>query len=43
MGQLPEPEELRKRITRHSRRRPADVPVNLTALASFDGLLEVRP
>lgn len=40
IGQLPEPEELRKRITRHSRRRPADVPVNLTALASFDGLLE---
>ncbi|WP_299656057.1 hypothetical protein [uncultured Jannaschia sp.] len=39
---LPDARELTKRLEPRRRERPADVPVALTDLASFDALLEVR-
>ena len=41
-GRLPDPEELATRITRHNHGLPTDVSVDLTALESFDGLLEAH-
>ena len=40
---LPEAKTLRQRLTPRRRSLPADVPVALTTLASFDALLEARP
>jgi hypothetical protein len=42
-GHLPDAGELQQRLEPRRRSLPADVPVALTALASFDALLEVRP
>lgn len=38
-GQLPDDRQLRDRLKGHQRDLPSDVPVTLTALASFDTLL----
>jgi hypothetical protein len=40
---LPEAKVLRARLEPRRRSLPADTPVALTMLASFDALLEVRP
>ena len=42
-GHLPDAGELQQRLEPRRRSLPADTPVALTALASFDALLEVRP
>ena len=42
-GRLPDPHALGRQIPRRERAAPADVPVVLTTLASFDALLEARP
>jgi hypothetical protein len=42
-GRLPEAAALRARLARHDRPMPEEVQVELTALVSFDGLLEARP
>ena len=41
-GGLPDARELARRLEPRCRELPADVPVALTDLASFDALLEVR-
>lgn len=43
LGRLPKAEELAARLAPRCRTLPADVPVALTELASFDALLEARP
>lgn len=40
-GRLPDPAGLRAGLARHGRELPADLPVALTPLASYDSLLEV--
>ena len=42
-GRLPDARALKLRIEPRRRSLPADVPVALTTLASFDALLEARP
>ena len=42
-GRLPDARQLRGHLQRHEPELPVDVPVALTALASFDGLLAARP
>jgi len=41
-GRLPEARRLKTRLEPRRRSLPADVPVALTELASFDALLELR-
>ena len=41
-GRLPDARELHGRLARYDRELPTDVPVRLTTLASFDGLLEAQ-
>ena len=41
-GRMPEAKTLAPRLEPRRRSLPADVPVTLTTLASFDALLEVR-
>jgi hypothetical protein len=41
-SRLPEARQLRGHLQRHEPELPVDVPVALTALASFDGLLAAR-
>jgi hypothetical protein len=41
-GRLPDAGRLKPRLAPQHRSLPADVPVALTALASFDALLETR-
>jgi len=41
-GRLPDARQLKPRLAPRHRPLPADVPVALTDLASFDALLEVR-
>jgi hypothetical protein len=40
---LPDARQLRDRLQRHEPELPDDVPVALTVLANFDGLLAARP
>ncbi len=42
-GGTPDARSLRDRLEPRRREPPAAIPVALTALASFDGLLEMRP
>ncbi len=42
-NRLPDARQLRGHLQRHEPELPIDVPVALTALASFDGLLAARP
>ncbi len=41
-GRLPDARDLQRRLEPRRRSLPADVPVALTDLASFDALLEAR-
>lgn len=41
-GRLPDARQLRGHLQRHEPELPVDVPVALTAHASFDGLLAAR-